>query len=136
MCFVLVILTTFVTAPRVKKVSSFQAQIRGSEGNSSFFCLPSILSRESTSVEQYSILGILFLRFVFSFASIVYRANFPLTMASKFGTSVIQIGYLNSAQGLAATIAGFAVGPVTARFYHGNTERMVKSFGLVKTVSL
>ncbi len=60
----------------------------------------------------------------------------PITFESKFDTRIVHIGYLNSMQALVSTLTGFAVGPVVSRFYHNDSEKMVKDFGIIKAVSL
>jgi len=110
-----------------------ESKTRLNQEKSYFVPSVSILSRQNS--ERYSVLGILFLRFLYSSSTIIPRANLPLILEAKYSTSVVSVGYLNSLQALVGTVTGFAVGPVVIWIYKNNSSNMVKGAGILKVVS-
>jgi len=122
--------------PRLVKVNEdAQSLLSSSVTKRSYFCVPEVLS-QAGGPDQYSIMGILILRFLFGSSTIIPRSNLPLILEAKYSTTVVSVGYLNSLQALVSTLTGFAVGPVVSKLYKNNTASMVKSAGILKTVSV
>lgn len=97
----------------------------------------SSVSRLKSSIFNADIHSILLLavRFLFSFATLVFRENLTLVLQDKYSSNLVNSGYLTSLQALMSTLLGFAVGPVNAFVYRGNSLYMVVISGIFKTVS-
>jgi len=86
-------------------------------------------------MSKLTVLGILAIRFLFCFSTLVPRANLLLIMESKYAASVVSISYLNSLQATVATLTGFTVGPVILNIYKENNRRMVMHGSVLTMVS-
>ncbi|ODM98667.1 Major facilitator superfamily domain-containing protein 9 [Orchesella cincta] len=107
----------------------------GSKGDSDEV---SRLTKLKTSFKNADIHSLILLavRFLFSFATLVFRENLTITLLEKYNSNLVNSGYLTSLQALMSTIMGFCVGPVNAFIYKGNSLYMVLITGILKTIVL
>lgn len=127
-----VLLLLLVPAPSTLNPSSSSHQKRKASGSQSE---SGGLFSNLRNADAHSIL-LLLVRFLFSFATLVFRENLTLVMQDKYESNVVNSGYLTSMQGLMSTLIGFMVGPVNAFIYRGNSLYMVLCTGIVKAVRL
>jgi len=77
----------------------------------------------------------LILRFLFSFSTLIPRANLYLIMEAKYGVSIVTMGYLDSLLAVISASCGFTVGPLITKFYKGRHTSIIFHASVVKVVS-
>ena len=74
------------------------------------------------------------IRFLMSFSMIIYRANFTSVLISKFETSHLTNGYIQSMNGAVSMATGFILGSIRELFPSNSAMHNVSSVGLVLTL--
>ncbi|CAL8111458.1 unnamed protein product [Orchesella dallaii] len=119
-------------SPKLKSKSK-KSSLKGDSSDDA-----STLTKLKTSFKNADIHSLILLavRFLFSFATLVFRENLTITLLEKYNSNLVNSGYLTSLQALMSTVMGFCVGPVNAFFYKGNSLYMVLITGIIKTIVL
>lgn len=120
-----------LATPKSSPIHTPPPSANSSESNQSSF------SRLISTIRNADIHSLLLLtvRFLFSFATLVFRENLTLVLQDKYSSNLVNSGYLTSLQALMSTLLGFGVGPVNAFLFRGNSFYMVIINGVFKTVS-
>ena len=86
-------------------------------------------------VDWRSMWEIMFAQFLLGSATLIYRADFAVTVSQRYGTSNTANGYISSLASIVGTLTGFAVGHI-ASIYAGNSHRLFLHAAVAQTVAV
>lgn len=129
-CIIAVLIVVFVPETSSKAQSDSSNTTKEKTDGNQNTCFDVNMGQMSRSM----ILAIMLIRFLFSFSTLVPRANLALVLDSKFQASVVSQGYLTSLQALVGTLTGFMVGPVLSKLYNEEHRAMVFHGGIIHMV--
>ena len=83
-----------------------------------------------------SIFDLLVIRFVMSFAMLIFRSNFGTMLEFRYGTTPKTNGYITSYNGILSACSGFLVGPLMSKVYNNNDTKMLLHSAVLLTLAI